>query len=725
MPDIEKLINAIDAASESAYGSETDSELSAQRELAINLYLGRNVDPAPEGRSSVVDRTVYETVQWILPSLCRIFANGDDVVEFIPVGPDDEQKAKQESEYLNYLVTQRNPWFQTCYEWFTDALLTKNAYCWAYMDKRRQVEVEVYENQTPEGVSLLMQEPGAEIVGAEQSETDPNLVTVQVRRSNEKPTLALMVLPPERVKVSQNTSGFSVRTAEYFEYWDYKPISDLRSEGYEVDDDIADDVDTDTLEDTARDLYLEQYRSPDQSPNSPEMRRVRVRYVWIRHDYDEDGIAELQYVLRVGKRVLYREEVNRIPVAAIVPNPLPHRHPGLSVADMVADIQRIKTAILRNALDNLYMSNNPAIAVDKNVVNLDDLLTIRPGQRIRVDGPPQVSFMPVVQPFVFPQAMEALGFMEQMTEGRTGVNRYFQGTDQNALNKTATGIQQLSTMAAQRVELIARIFSSGIEELFSIAHELILKGGHQREVVKLRGGWVEIDPAQWRSRHDMRISVGFAAGNKDAALGRLMQIAMLQEKAMAGGLPIVTPQNVYQTALEITKAADFAAPERFWTDPTQIPPRPPPQPDVTVVTAEQIRAQSTLQKAQIDNETRLKIAEMDQQTEIVKINAAPVIEDQKARTQIAMKERDAQVAVALEDRRAANNPKLVDTKAKATESTALRDAVATFMQSQQSQTQTILEALRTLADSVKVMSAPREAVRGPDGRVVGTRPVVN
>jgi hypothetical protein len=705
MPDLDKLLSAIDAAEEYAYGGTSESELADERDLAIRLYLGKDVDPAPPGRSSVVDRTTFETVQWILPSLCRIFASGEDIVEFIPQGPEDEAAAKQEGEYLNYLVTQRNKWFELCNEWFTDALLTKNAYCWAYIDKTRHVEIERYERQTQEGLALLMQGEGVELVGANPSDETGELYDIELRRTKERRQLAFQVLPPERVKVSHNTPSFSLRGCDYFEYWDYKTISALRAEGYDVEDDIPDDVEGDALEDDARDQYNENTAASIdlQGVSSPEMRRVRVRCVWIRHDYDEDGIAELQYVLRVGRKVLYREECSRIPVSSIVPNPLPHRHIGLSVADLTGDIQRIKSAILRQALDNLYFANNPAIAFDKNTVNLDDVLTSRPGQRICVDGPPGASFLPVTTPFVFPAAIDALGFMEQITEGRTGVNRYFQGSDQNTLNKTASGIQQLSTMAAQRVEQIARIFASGIEELFSIAHELVLKTGHQKEVVRLRGQWVSVDPSAWKTRNDMRISVGFAAGNKDAMVSRLMMIAQLQEKAMAGGLPIVNAQNLYQTALEITKAADFSAPQRFWTDPSQMPPRQPPQPDVTVTAAEQIRAQSLLQKAQLDNQTRLQIAAMDQRTEVVKIDGA----------------------AASEDRRISNNPKVIEAKTQEMETKAMADFIGTLMQSQTQQTETILRALQELSQAVRVVGAPREALRDGTGRIVGSRPVVS
>ena len=703
MPDTDRLLQAIDQAEAAAYGADTEGQLSAEREMAIRLYLGKDVDPAPPGRSSVIDRSVFETVQWILPSLCRIFASGEDIVEFIPTGPEDEQQAKQEGEYLNYLVTQKNQWFQICHTWFTDALVTKNAYTWAYMDKTVRVERERYERQTQEGIALLLQGEGVELTGAEPADESGMLFNVELRRVRERPVLQFLVLPPERCRVAHTTPEYSLRGCDYFEFWDYKTISALRSQGYDVPDDIGDGGGTEALEEDARDEYEEDLGSGDdqRGRTSPEMRRVRVRHVWIRHDYDEDGIAELQYVLRVGQTILLREEASRIPVASIVPSPLPHRHMGLSVADLTADIQRIKTALLRQGLDNVYFANNPAIAFDKNMVNLDDVLSSRPGQRIRVDGPPGASFLPVQTPFVLPQVLEALGFMEQVTEGRTGVNRYFQGSDQNTLNKTASGIQQLSTMAAQRVEQIARIFASGIEELFSIAHELVLKSGHQREVVRLRGQWVEVDPSTWRSRSDMRISVGFAAGNKDAMVSRLMMIAQLQEKAMAGGVPIVNPQNLYQTALEVTKAADFSAPQRFWTDPATVPPPQPPQPDVTVITAEQIRAQTLLQKAQLDNQTKLQIAAADQQTEVAKLQMQPAIEREKA---VIRAEGAQAAAVAGAQARVAVAAAAAQRPPEAPERDEEREddgEEAAWRASQAEQTAQILAAIRELATSLR------------------------
>ena len=172
MPDDIKLNAAIDAYESTAIGSENQGELSKQRTLALEAYHGANLEPNEQGRSQVVDFTIFETVQWILPSLVRIFANDDNIVEFSPVGPDDEDKAEQESDYLNYRVTQKNNWFLTLLTWFQDALLTKNAYCYAFIEEKLRTEIVSYKGQSGEALALLLDED-VEIV-SQQSYPDPD-----------------------------------------------------------------------------------------------------------------------------------------------------------------------------------------------------------------------------------------------------------------------------------------------------------------------------------------------------------------------------------------------------------------------------------------------------------------------------------------------------------------------------------------------------------------------
>jgi hypothetical protein len=633
---LDALLSAIDSAEETAYGSEQDGDLAKERSLAIRFYLGENVEPAPEGRSQVSDRSVFETVQWILPSLLRIFAGGGNVVQFEPLGPDDEKTAEQESDYLNYIVTQKNRWFDILLAWFQDALLTKNAYCLAYMEDRLHTETERYSGQSEEQITFLAREEGVEIVqfsqypdpnGQPQLVADPAtgmpmvkqpmLADIVIRKNKPESKLCFRVLPPERVKVSSHTPNHTLDECDYFEYWDYKTISEIRSLGINIPDDIEDSSDGDTQEDNARDRFGENIDS-ESSQTDPAMRRVKLRTIWIRHDTDGNGIAELQRVMRIGREILYLQEESRIPVSSIVPFILTHRHVGVSLADIVVDIQRIMTAIQRQGLDNLYQTNNVR-QLHSKLVDLDSLLSSVPGGTVEVDteGPVDGHVLPLVPTFVFPQAIAGLEYMDAVKEKRTGLNKTFSGVDEGAIRQTASGIAQLSTMAAQRVEQIARVFAPGIEYLFSVAHELLLKHGHKPDVVKLRGQWVAVDPRTWKTGRDLKLSVGFGAGNKDIQAARAANIWQMQLQAAQSGSRIVQEANLYESALAYAKAADFTVPEKFWTDPRSLPPPQPPPPSTdqiyAMVEKEKIASGERQKAADLASGERIKKAELEQQ----------------------------------------------------------------------------------------------------------------
>ena len=643
MPDTDNLINVIDAYEANSYGGDNDGgELSRQRSLALRGYAGENLEPQPEGRSQVVDWTVFETIQWILPSLTRIFAAGDDIVEFDPEGPEDEDAAEQESQFLNYLVTRKNNWFLTCLTWFQDALLTKNAYCMAYVNERLTTEVESYEGQSEDQIAMILQDKDLEVVDQEfypdpdhdpQPELDPQtgepmvdletgtiamtepdiLGDIRVRRTKAKKELSYRVLPPERCRVDANCPDFTLADCDYFEFRDVTSISSLRADGYEVNDDVGEDGDHDTLEDNARDDVLKNTSNRDANNNPDKStREVEVRYVWARHDYDEDGIAELIHVRLVGKDVLVKkgqkgdgvETVTTIPVASIVPFLNTHRHIGNSVADLTFDIQRIKTAILRQGLDSLYFANNPR-PIASNKVEMDDLLVHEAGSPIRVDsdlGDVGQHVAPYTLPFIFPQAQEGLRHMDTVTESRVGVNKMFQGIDESNANDH-NRVGQLSTMAAQRVEQIARLFGHGVERLFQISHEIIIKSGFKADKIRLTGKWVEFDPSQWKTGRDMRVVAPFAAGNKDSLIQRLMIIASIHEKALSAGAPFVQIDDAYELAKELSKAADLPD-YKFFTDPKTVEPAPPP-PDYTMMAVENERAKiaSDAEADQRKNET--------------------------------------------------------------------------------------------------------------------------
>lgn len=168
MPDYEALNAAIDAASRAAYGSETDSELAQSRADALDRYFGRNINPAPAGRAQIRDRSTFETIEWMKPSLMRIFASSDTVAQFDPEGPDDEAQAAQESDYCNYVVTRQNNWPQIIHDYAHDGLTQKNGYLWPQWDATKQVESEFYEDISDDAYATLTQDSLVDVVAHEQ-----------------------------------------------------------------------------------------------------------------------------------------------------------------------------------------------------------------------------------------------------------------------------------------------------------------------------------------------------------------------------------------------------------------------------------------------------------------------------------------------------------------------------------------------------------------------------
>jgi len=299
--------------------------------------------------------------------------------------------------------------------------------------------------------------------------------------------------------------------------------------------------------------------------------------------------------------------------------------------------------------------------------------------------------------------------MDTVIESRVGVNRIFQGIDDSNLNDH-NRIGQLSTMAAQRVEQIARIFASGVEYLFSLAHELIIKSGHQSETIKLRGKWVQLDPSQWKTSRDMRLVAPFAAGNTDALMQRLMVIANFQEKAFLSGLPIVDPQNAYNMAIELTKAANFSGVDKFWTDPSTVPPQPE-KPSLEEV-AQQIEREENI------SQEKIKLAELDQR----ETDSTRRAELDKYRADL-----QAEVQLILARIKAGEQVNLEGVKAKLRDAPILEnndnvkasiDGVQAIATAQADAIEKITQAVNSLQES---SDSEKEIVRDDKGRVIGSR----
>jgi len=624
--------------------------ISRQREQAMEYYYSQPFGNEVEGRSQYVDSTVQDTIEWIKPSLMRVFASGDEMVKFSPHGPEDVAMANQATDYVNYVFTKDNPGWEILYSWFTDALLSKNGIVKVWWDEYTEEQREEYSGLDELGFEALITQESVEVLEHTEYEgpaeggygmqpavdtgvpVEPTMLhDVVIKRGSYNGKIKIENVPPSEFLISRDAK--SIQDARFVCHRVYKTLSELR-EMYP--DENLEPEDLGSGEDDEFSLFGERQArfEFDDSSNfnlGESQTEEALRQYWLHEsffqtDYNGDGITELRKVCTVGNYVLQNDEIDSIPFVSVTPVKIPHKFFGLSVADLVMDLQLMKSTLMRNLMDNMYNQNFGRYAVLEGAANLDDLLTQRPGGIVRVKSPNAIT--PLVTPPLEPYSFQMLNYLDEVRESRAGVSRMSQGLNENALTShtTATAVNAVMGAANSRIELIARNFAeTGVKDLMRTIYELLLKNQDKERVIMLRNEWVPVRPDTWNDKYDCTVSVALGQGNKDQQMMHLSQMLQFAAQSMQGGLRIVSEQNMYNLGASLVKAMGFQNVDDFLTDPSQVPPSgPSPEQQAQQMEAQikhkeleikaaevQIKAQKVQQEAQnAAVDAQLKVAEL-------------------------------------------------------------------------------------------------------------------
>ena len=157
----------IDMEASQAFGYG-DGKLEEMRRRNEYYFLGlAKEDLAPpeiEGRSSVVDTTVRNTVLGMEGPLIKTFYGSDNVFEFEETKPDDAPKAKLISAYVNHIFRNKNPGYVITATWIREALQNKVGFLKVWWDDSEIETREEYRGQTDVQLALLMDDEGVEII---------------------------------------------------------------------------------------------------------------------------------------------------------------------------------------------------------------------------------------------------------------------------------------------------------------------------------------------------------------------------------------------------------------------------------------------------------------------------------------------------------------------------------------------------------------------------------
>jgi len=585
-----ELVSIIKGHRANSLGAE-DGRLSDERAKAMNHYHGRPYGNEVEGRSQVVSRDLAEAVDWALPGILRVFTQSGKIAEFDPVGPEDEELAKQESDYVNQVLMKDNPGFMVLHDAIKDTLLLKNGYAkhwWEVTDKIEEVE---YTGLTMDAIAMMFADlekakAKVEVLGQESytvgepppidpmtgQPTGPmpvEMFDIKLKITRKTGKLIWMAVPAEEVRVSKKCRG-SLQDSPFTEHVTKK----TRSELIEMSMPRAF---VDELPAHGESEYSTQALSRDSTDDESEttgqvgdksMDEILYCEAYLKVDADGDGIAELRKIVTVADQIPpgsdWNEPISAVPMTGFVAKRVPHRHVGESLDDEIGDLQEIMTVLKRQLLDNIYRVNNAEMAVNQNA-NLRDFMTSTPGGVKRIKGTDSVqnAFAPIVTTPIIDKLLPVIDFFESSKESRTGISKATTGLDPDILKQTTKGafIENLQK-ASQKMEMITRMLGeTGVKESVLQAHAILMRHQDQARTVQLRGKWVPVNPKEWKERTDLTVRVGLGTGSEEEKRAKLeMLFGMLQTLLPMG---LVGPAQMYNLFTDIAEAMGFDSPEKY------------------------------------------------------------------------------------------------------------------------------------------------------------------
>jgi hypothetical protein len=605
---------------------------------AMEYFDGTMKDtPSDDGRSKVVSRDVRGEIKKVLPSVIRIILGNDKVVEYQPNQQGDEAAADQATDYINSLVFPESDGPNAVHDAIDDALRLRNGIIKWWQEKKIEVKYSEHSGLDDMAFTQLVSDDSVEVLEhtarPETIETPqgPMPVTVhdcRVRRKITKSCPKLAAITPENFLMHPDalTMLDSPVVGENYRI----RRSDLVAMGYDRDKvDLIPMAGANTSEQDAEATTRRREEWVRDDPASKAMEEIEYYELLARIDVDGDGIAELRRLVFAGglneKYLLENEPWDEINYADIVCERRPHQWEGNSVTDDVAEIQRIKTVLLRQTLDNLYWQNNQQpIVQEGKIVNPEAVTNPAFGLPIRVtaglDVRTALGFN--VVPFVADKSFQMLSYLDEEKHDRTGISDASSGMAPDALqNMTAKASAMIEQAGIGQTELMVRTIANCLKPVFRGLLKLIIQHQDQPRTVRLRNQWVEFDPRTWNADMDCTVNTGLGAGTRERDLMMMQFVLTMQEKLLAAfgpNNPFVKPDQLYNAVSKVVEAAGLKSPDMFFTKPDEQEIQALLQAQQNKPSPEQEKTQGQLQIEQAKGQVQIQLADKKMQVDASK-----------------------------------------------------------------------------------------------------------
>lgn len=518
LASLENSINAAD--------SYAESEIGHQRDKGHTYYYGQPLGNERTGRSQHVSMDVFDAVESVKAMLMETFSADRNICRFDPQTAEDFVPAKMATALTNYIFYRENKGSKILHDVLHDALVAKTGIVKRYYKNYYEYDEETFEGVDEASFNQIISDPSvtineyseeAQAVQVQDPQTGQPVQATQVMYSGElvrkidKSKICIEVIPPEDFLITPRATD--EEDADFCSHRTSRTRGELLAEGYDPELVQRLDEDRDMHEDGSlgRDS-VDGYRHDDsyESDNDRE-------YVTIYESYMKKYREDLQkcVVLKVlhSRRVLLDVEiVSEKPFRYFTPFPLPHRFHGMSLADVLFDIQKTQSSLKRGVVDHTFMTNTSRFIANLSLVkNPRDLLDNKVGSVIDVNSPnPENVVRPMPMPNLSGTVFQAIENLETEKEARSGMSRMARGMDSTVVSKQNSSdlITQFMNASNRRIMVMARNFAENfLKPLMHDIYRLAIENESQEKMVQLDGQFVPVNPQFLGDRTEMSVAV--------------------------------------------------------------------------------------------------------------------------------------------------------------------------------------------------------------------------
>ena len=527
---------------------------------------------ATAGQTDFVSYDFWSMVQWAIPAVMNSFFGSDDAVVIVGRNAEDVPRAEVLKSLIQFQIMTHNKGFLILWDWFVDAFQYNLGAIKIWWERVEDWDEERFENADITRLMALRDDQWCEIEYISPPDVF-GMSQVQYRIGRLKSNKP--VIEPVRVTdLRWSPEAKNLEEANFVAHRQTVTADHLRKQA-RIGIYDRDAVERAISKENNGAIIYNQFETElndeiDQYPNDEDGARAlfELYECYVKADIDGDGMLEDALISVVGDELIrvQKNSYGRVPIFTLSPIRDPFKVlANLSLAEIVGEIQTIKTALMRQMLINTVNMNNLRWFIDNRGIDTKDLFQNR--QYIKVDGSPRDKVLPFPQQGVATWTMGLLESLEGALEQWTGKTRYNQGMDAQSLNKTATGIRLLQQASEQRIDYIVRVFAeTGVSEMLRFLVELNQRHMNQDQVIRLKNQLLQISPDDLKGEFDIDINTEAGLGTRNQIIQNL-QYYMTQIAPAGMQWGAVTPGEWAKAAQKLLVESGIRDPQNYVLDP--------------------------------------------------------------------------------------------------------------------------------------------------------------